>query len=543
MPLDPIAQQQDFSVGAFQAGALERQPDGAAEVIRGLIGDDGLPFRRGGSVYKSTSAAGSGGVSWIADAHLLAGRRTLFGTPGGLYTLDTNDASPLQLTHGTPPNYLAPVRAVVLDGAFYVEPDTTGKEVVWGGSRKAAYSTGTVTAVIGSRTVAGVGTSWLANVEPGMLFGTAGDTAALIESVESDTSLTLRGEWSGGALSGSAYEIAPLHVSSIPNPSPVYYGSVAGRILRTNGPTRMDFSQRNNVGAYNADDKYLFPGSILGFAALRDTALVFTTGGVWAISNMAYSLVDVGTGDPQQRLELVNADMILWDRNGVASWAGALVVPCLDGVYLMDALGAPVPISGRIADLYDGYVRAGHKLGGAEVVGGEYHLPVLNSSNGWVDTLVCRLLASHSGVTFGWSQLDGQGAEVSGFAERSGVLLGASKRSTSRVLSLPYRTSVLDDADGSAQGFTLTTIDYPTGNSVSNFVHRMRLRYSGGPVSAEVSLDGAAFTALTDAASASGVEKVWNVRAHARRVRFRFTATDPLTVKSVEVFVRHSGRQ
>lgn len=69
------------------------------------------------------------------------------------------------------------------------------------------YSAGTVTVTAGSRTVTASGSQWLfASVQGGDIFETAGLTAT-IESVQSDTSLTLRRNWPGASASGAAYEI------------------------------------------------------------------------------------------------------------------------------------------------------------------------------------------------------------------------------------------------------------------------------------------------------------------------------------------------
>jgi hypothetical protein len=64
----------------------------------------------------------------------------------------------------------------------------------WAGAIKPNYTTGTITCGYGETTVVGVGTSWLANVEPGMfLFNNASFNTFLgeVKSVESNTSLTL----------------------------------------------------------------------------------------------------------------------------------------------------------------------------------------------------------------------------------------------------------------------------------------------------------------------------------------------------------------
>jgi hypothetical protein len=320
------------------------------------------------------------------------------------------------------------------------------------------------------------------------------------------------------------------------------------------------FSAIINPQTIAASDFYRFQGQIIGLGVLRDVLLVFTTAGVYAVSNMAYDLVDA-SGNPQQRSELVNADLIAWGHEGIAPYSGALVVPALDNVWLMDNLSAPTPIADRILDLYLSYVRtSGYKPGVAEVYNGHYFLPILNGTT-WVDTLVCRLKATHDGNNFAWTQLLGQGAEVSAFAERSGtnppLLLGASRKTTSRVLDLSGylnpTAATKNDADGTTPTFQLTTRNIPTGNQVVNSLHFIVLAYtltdaaSDNPVfTAEVNPDDAGWTTLTGNAPEAGPANAytWPCSVAARHVRFRFTCTLPssaLKIESLAYFMRKSG--
>jgi hypothetical protein len=576
--LDVVSQQLDFSLGAFQSGALEREPEGAAEQIVGLLGADGLPYRRGGSTYRSNAALGAAGLLWVASMVLPAGERTLFASAAAVDVLAADDATPAAVpaSPGGSPYTItapsAPFRPVVVNGWVLLWGAGANSIHWWAGSRRATgtgYSTGSVTVTHGSKTVAGAGTSWLANLQSGDTFSAGGGTGAqsVVASVESNTSLTLVEPWLGATVAGTAYSAAGALVS-IPTLLPAVYGSriqasVANRWVVASGNT-VYFTPVSEpplyVVEFQDDDFHTFPGSVRGLGVLRDALLVFATTGVYAVSGMAYPLVDPGSGDPLQRKELVNADVIAWGHEGIAPWANALVVPALDGVYLMDAVGAPQRISDRIEDLYLSYVRAGYVPGVAEVYNGHYLLPVLNGAT-WIDTLVCRLQPAHSGNNFAWTQLAGSGAEVAAFAERQTVpplLLAASRKTTSRVLDnsafFKPAAAVKNDADGTAPSFQLTTIDYPTGNMVSNFVHHVRVMYelvdaaSDNPtMAAEVSIDGAAFTSLTGAApEGSSAEFKWRVNKHAKNVRFRFTvnpASASCKLKSVEVFVRHSGKQ
>lgn len=558
MALDVVAQQQDFSYGAFQAGA--RKPAGSAEAIRGLLGDDGLPYRRGGSTYKSNAALGSAGLGWVWAGSLAGGVRTLFQsmeTDARLAVLGADDLTPVVLRTDVGYPLPGPFRPAVVAGMAVVL--LQGGATFYAGSRKTGgaqvYNTGTVDVTNGSAAVVGHGTAWLANVDAGMLFDRAGITPAAVLSVESDTALTLARPYPGVTAAGSGYTLGTWFQRP-PSTLSKIWTAVANRWVVGAG-RQINWSDVLDMNTWVATNNHQFPYPVVGLGTLRDVVLVFTQGGLWAVSGLQYELVDPATGEVQHRRELVNQDLIAWGHEGIASWSGALVVPCLDDVYAVDSLGAPTPIGGRIRDLYLGYVRAGYKPGVAEVFDGHYLLPVLTAGNVWVDTLVCRLRATNSGVSFGWSQLAGQGAEVTGFAERpSGVLLGSSARAGSRVLSVASYFSpavgVKADADGSAHSFQLTTVDYPTGNMVSNFVHHVRLVYAltdAGDVpsvAGEVSVDGGAWAALTGLGAATAGSVAWRVNRHAKNVRFRFTvaaAAADMKVKSVEVFVRRSGRQ
>lgn len=69
------------------------------------------------------------------------------------------------------------------------------------------YATGTASIANGATAVTGVGTSWLAAIRAGDLFGTHKGMPVRIASVNSNTSLTLAYGWSGTTQSGAAYEI------------------------------------------------------------------------------------------------------------------------------------------------------------------------------------------------------------------------------------------------------------------------------------------------------------------------------------------------
>ncbi len=70
------------------------------------------------------------------------------------------------------------------------------------------YKTGTVTLTAGSRIVTGSGTGWAtALISGGILVPDAAGPALPIESVDSDTQITVVNPWRGGSGSGLGYSI------------------------------------------------------------------------------------------------------------------------------------------------------------------------------------------------------------------------------------------------------------------------------------------------------------------------------------------------
>jgi hypothetical protein len=453
LPIRQSVVEESWPLGEHQAGAVELEPVGSAQTITGLLGDDGLAVRRGGVTRKSNAAVGSAGLLALWSGRLLPGTRTLYHTfsnaLGGTSTvtrLGSDDATPgtlLALVFGGGTGSVS--RMVTVDDKLVIPLAAQAGLAtlyVYGGSFKTAdYSTGTVTVTQDSTAVTGAGTAWGANVDAGMLFRGPDSKVIVVQSVSSDTTLTLAQPYTGATAAGAAYFLSPTL-----SPTLAYTGSAGTEIIASvasrlayvdrSNTTRLYFSTIGSL-TLSSTDYHQFSAGIVGLAPLHDTLLVFTSAGVYAVSNMAYDLTDP-SGNALQRKDLVNADLIAWGHEGIAPWKGSIVVPGLDGVWLMDGVSAPTRISTHIQDLYLGYVRtSGYKPGVAEVYNGHYFLPILTSANVWVDTLVCRLQPTHEGANFSWSQLDGNGAKVTAYAERSSnppLLLGASTLAASRVL-------------------------------------------------------------------------------------------------------------
>ena len=71
------------------------------------------------------------------------------------------------------------------------------------------YSTGTISVTNGSTAVAGVGTAFVSNVNPGALLLAPNGEAYFVASVSSDTALVLTRAYTGTSQTGQAYEVAP----------------------------------------------------------------------------------------------------------------------------------------------------------------------------------------------------------------------------------------------------------------------------------------------------------------------------------------------
>lgn len=268
-------------------------------------------------------------------------------------------------------------------------------------------------------------------------------------------------------------------VAAAPAKVAPYYAVVANRLLAGNG-RRVDFSGIGTPGTFGATDYHELPDgvSITGMEGLRDSAVCFTTHGIYIISGLALNLTDA-TGNVQQRIDRYSRDGVLWGDAGIAGWEGGLVAPMRDGVWLIslgvasEAVQAYRLTSGPIADRYKSYVDAGCEPGGAAIFHGHYILPVVLRTGGvtaWVDTLVCRL--DLQGTP--WSRATGMAFNAV-TATPDNQLLAAG--SAGRVVQLNWFDGLAaTDANGSAVSFRLRTRDMTTGRRKSAIV-KLRAQY------------------------------------------------------------------
>jgi hypothetical protein len=570
-----IVGQRDWAGGIFRAPG---GPDGTVyDAINALVTDDRDLLKRGGLTVKANADA-SAAIRSLWDGYLVGGQRTamIVNQAGAskLVVLDADDASlvvpEVDTTVGTP---LATTMRGVGYGGMVIWPQALNSRLLaYAGSRKTArYNTGNIDVTNGSQQVIGHGTAFLANVDVGM-FLTAGDQPQVIQSVDSDTQLTLREAYRYVTRAGfGSYRIdaaaTPFGLPDVKSTGlqgSVVLAAVNQRLVFAQNE-RVHFSGLGNPFDFAASDFWDLPvgARILGLDAIHDTCLVFTTEGVWTISNMDFDLTD-DAGNVQQQLAQISRDLILWGSSGIAAWAGALVVPALDDVYLLDTGGPQGVISEGIRPLYRSYVKAGYRPGIAAVYRGHYFLPIIDGSNNVVDTLVCRLdLRDSRGNTRpAWTRW-GSGALAAAWAARTvegapALLAAYGARLREATDAFVPAAAVKQDPGPTTFDMDFTTRDFDTGPGNRNTVLAVKLRhelvdaasdnptiagsYSEGP-------EGSAFTALSGSAPENdGTDPyVWRPvpPIRTRRVRLRFTSSGPsanLKVRVLELLVRSSSR-
>lgn len=464
--------------------------NGVYDIVNGLNGeDDGSIFWRGGNDYYSNADFGTG-LRHLWTGHLTPGERIFFANADDFGVL--NGTTPVTLGSD---GLSGPAVCVEIGGILFI-----GGGYLYGGSLKAAsYSTGTIALTNGSRTVTGTGTSWTANVDAGMLIQRGNERVYVVQSVDSNTQITLTEAYEGSTGSGISYTANNIYKITGPDPytPSTTYAVSTSRLLWHDernvyfSPLRQTAPQENPHTA-NANDYHTVPDGvrIVGIAALGQIVLVFTTGGVWRLSGIAFDIVDAATGDPQQSFELLSRDYVLTSPAGVAMWEQYLVVPCTDGIYLIDGNSAPVRISKTIDPLWQEYVRLGYRTGGAAVYRSRYFLPIIVGTSSVKDTLVCKLPGTRDRrykTNFAWSHLRNSGAEMAAYAVKNAAdprqpkLLGAEFGDTAYVTDCSgyFKPSATNkqDADGTTPDFEITFRDFETGGLTLNTVRWARLGY------------------------------------------------------------------
>jgi hypothetical protein len=292
----------------------------------------------------------------------------------------------------------------------------------------------------------------------------------------------------------------------------------------------------------------------------------------------------------------VTTDITLWSAPGLATWAGNIIVPAVDGVWMISG-GRFEKISKSIDKAYLDHVHSGRTTGLATVHAGHYLLPILEPSGQVREVLCCRLdrpTSARGQTIYPWSAIQGVGAHVIALTNRiqqTGArdpkLIAAEEpehETGGRVLDLtdyfmPEHTT--RDYDGSTPNLVMETRDYPTGPLTQNLVKAMRLGYrlldpegydpvltadysNGQEAKVGDATWGTArwgtghwtssveseWRQLMDSAPEDDGRKpkFWRIRtsrARSRYIRFRVRSVNPsseCSIRSVEIFTRRSGR-
>lgn len=510
--------QQDFAAGAIRSSTPEKiSSRGTFDVLNGLHDDDGVIYRRGPAVQKAASATDR--ARWVWDGVLGPNlQRTVTAGTAGMAVVNAADDTLTTIPGAGGFAPALPFKPAVLGGLMFL-PDRGGiGSYIYGGSRPSrgtsSYITGTVSVTNGSAVVTGAGTGWVAaGIVPGDLFtltALVGQRAYVVKSVDSATQITLTEkiiEPTAAALSyyiDTLFSLASLHLIN----------SGAGGVLNTqlvcahenrlvwlDGKSRIRFTPNLDPAtgnfrthSYVETNFHEVPAGVevVALESLRDRLLVFTTAGLYAITNMAFDLVDE-RGNVQQRMEKISDDLVAWGSSGICEYKGALVVPALDGLYLVDGLGPPVPVGEGWAPYLRDYTRGDASAGGATVHEGHYLLPIILAGGTVFETMVARLdrpVDTGRGIMFPWSRFDGPGAENFSYARRTRpgapVLLLAGSAFDSKVLAdcyffrPGYVAGVADDYDEPGTGrysWSVTTRQFTVADGAPGVVRRARIRY------------------------------------------------------------------
>ena len=520
------ARQGDFSLGAFAVGSSpEKLPAGASLGLGNMIVDDeGSVRRRGGCEYVTDELAAFDDLPLLLwDGVLAGGQRTVLGTEDGLFVVDAAGTAVQQVHASVAVD--RPVLPVVIAGLLVIPVLLTGESHIafYGGSRETAdYSTGTVAVTNGSKTVTGTGTTWLGNVDPGMIFThTDSGERMVVKSVESNTSLTLTDPFRGATDASSNYICERVSVqstsgwtganeASMTSPPPV--ATVANRLVLAvdskiyfgNGPDPTTGGVRWGE-VMPVDNRHEMPAGadVSALRALGDRLFTFTTAGVFIVSGMAQEIV-APDGSPQHRVDRYSEDVVaLGGGAGITTWRDSLVVPASDDVYLMDGFARPVPVSTSARAEWRELVAQGYQAGGAAVYRGHYVLPVLtggaDAGGLWLFRLD-RMAETRLGLVAPWVQWTPQGGRPVGAvavrrSSSGDQLLGSGFGSASRARVLDF-TPGFDmeetnetDADGSVVVGGIVLRDFAGGRgALWRFV---RIRYklvTGAGAADEISL-------------------------------------------------------
>jgi hypothetical protein len=326
----------DVSAGIWRDSTPELvPPNGLFDLRNGFLNYDGTAYKRGGTVYHANAGFGSGRAIW--DREMEPGQRTVFASATAFGVLDSDDATPIGLGGS---GVAAPVRAAYLNGLLFLPPG-----YIYGGSRKSSNYGWSGDFTNGSAVVSGA-VGLVTNVDAGMLLvANPGERAYVVKSVDSPTQVTLSEPYEGSTATGVSATFYKLLPVAAPYPASDIYCVHANRLITASGNvvTFTDIGKPHSTPSFNF---HVLPEgvTITGLESIGTTLLVFTNAGIWRLLGMALDIVDP-EGNPNHQLVILSRDLTLWSATGIAAWQQALIVPCIDGVYLMDGTSAPQRIS------------------------------------------------------------------------------------------------------------------------------------------------------------------------------------------------------
>ncbi len=581
MSLDRVVQN-DFSAGMFRAVARDLiPPNGVWDLQNLLLDEDGALYKRGGYVHQVATAPSTKTADGVWHVNTAAGERTLvlvkggtFATQYSLYVLDAAGTGWVLLAeYSEMPGDVAVVGGIAFLGS-----------VAYGGSRAAsptvAYATGTVAVTAGSDQVTGTGTGWTGTVLPvGTLIQVGPATAAptgVVSSVESATSLTLTHGFVGPTGTGQAYQAwgaLPATEAGLGSGPKL---SAGGRLLSLQGNKVYESNGFTTAGAPDPFQEVGYSyieipagGLPISFAAIDNDVMIFTTQGVFVLSNIAYDLTD-DYGNPQQSLRRVYPDIQVWGQGALASWQGGVIVAARDAVWLLSQSG-PQRLSDSLGQYYRAQATGTQLPGRGTVFNGHYFLPLVGQ------VLVCRL--SHptevrGQLVFPWTRITTTPGQTTHFTVKSSATTSGfvtTGTGESRLLAvtgpspkLQDWTSVFmpsatnrSDADSTTPVASLETRDFTTGDGNLNTIRRARIRYemeglTTPTMTGDIATAGetgyrSMARSFADVAPANTAEQpyTWGTAERARRVRLRFQSsslTTKLVIRGVELFVRSSPK-
>lgn len=324
-----------------------------------------------GSVYTSTDS----GLNWTVDAAKdlrfrvytggtgATGAIRFYGDSGIQQTFvkwgntlyrgndQTGEFTAITLGNGSTLSTANYIDYTVSNGALLLV-DGASRIQKYRGSTNANYSTGTLSVTNGSTTVTGSGTTWATatNAEAGEYIKLPDGKWYKINSVSTNTSLTIEVSYQGSTLSGQTYTISPwgevqgdLNRSEAPGslvrPAGKYIENHINRIWVLDGNTLRfssldtsisgehfnDWDTGNNAGAIIVPNKGGDTGT--GIYSFNNTLYVFQKRAIWQL---------YGSSPANFELRLISNEVGMVGKNTLVEWESLLVFMSNSGIYLFD---------------------------------------------------------------------------------------------------------------------------------------------------------------------------------------------------------------